>query len=147
MEKEQRLFEVLRALASSCSKALTVKSLMKRAGYKDYKELNRDLKKLRQLGVIEFRRSGFPSDSFSHAEPIKVHSETEFPIEEISKEDDKIALEINVNVGDNSTILVEIKNPFGCGTSYMTLGDFKKLLEEEQRRIFIKKIDLRFNGV
>ena len=148
MERENRLFEILKALAQSSRKALTIKALVTKARYKDYRELNKDLKKLREMGIIEFRYSGFPSDRFNHekvvvldAEPIKVHADAEIPIETPVEEMKKVKIVLNPDYQeDQDLILVKIRNPFVFGfTSYMTLRDFKKLSKAEQQRIFILK--------
>lgn len=133
MESEWKLFLVLKALASSSKKALTIKTLMKKGSYKNHKELNKDLKKLRQMGLIEFQRSGFLSDSHS---PIMVHSEAELPQNEVD-EDDKIA--IRLTNPSRESLLVETHTPFGS-ISYQTLGDFMKLPIEERKKIYAGSI-------
>jgi hypothetical protein len=139
MEQEERLFQILKALASSSKKALTIKSLMKQAMYKDHKELNKDLKKLQQLGLIQFRRSGFPSDSNQHkkivvlnAEPIRVHSDQEFPEEENLSEERETAIRFSAIY--TSCYLVEVFSPQGT-SSYQTLDDFLKNPLEEISKI------------
>lgn len=146
MQQEERLFQILKALASSSKKALTIKSLMKQATYKDHKELNKDLKKLQLLGLVEFRRSGFPSDSNQHkkivvlnAEPIMIHSDQEFPEEENLSEERETAIRFTAIY--TTCYLVEVFSPQGT-SSYQTLDDFLKNSPEEVSKI--KRIlDLR----
>jgi len=145
MESEWKLFAVLKALASSSKKALTTKTLMQKSSYKNHKQLNRDLKKLRELGLIEFQHSGFPSDSKSHhrivvlkAEPILVHSEVEAESQAELSEDDKIA--IRLTNPRREFFLVAIRTPFGH-LSYQTLDDFLKLPIDERKNIYLKYVE------
>jgi hypothetical protein len=63
---EERLLQVLKALATSSKRALSIGALAQRAGYKDVKQLRRDLKTLKERGLVEIYWSGFPSDRQAH---------------------------------------------------------------------------------
>lgn len=143
IERDRRLFEILKVLASSSKKALTIKCLMKCASYKDRKKLNIDLQILKKQGLVEFRYSGFPSDRLAHhkivvlqAEPLIVHSEMELEEETEITEETKVVVVSQIDV--NSPFeLVKIRaygTPSGP-LSYMTLQDFLRLPKEEREAI------------
>jgi hypothetical protein len=63
---EERLLQVLKALATSAKRALSISALAQKAGYSELKELRRDLKTLKERGLVEIYWSGFPSDRKAH---------------------------------------------------------------------------------
>lgn len=137
MKREEKLFEVLKALAVSSKKALTISTIIKKANYTNHKLFVEDMKKLKELGLIEIRQSGFMGHSMAHpkiiclqAEPLIVHAETEFPLEdEIGEEKAtvKICSESSLNPFD----LVKIPGVLS-GWSYQTKEDQKRNDSEEK---------------
>jgi len=81
---KERLFEILKFLAKSSRKSLSIGYLMRKARYKSISDLHRDLKELHKEGLIDYYWSGFPSDRNAHrklvvlsADVVVVHEEDE----------------------------------------------------------------------